>query len=257
MMANETMPSLKSRPVTHHANSSIQNFGVGKPFDIYPENTGYLISPGDEVTFNIHYFPIGERVDDAYVDVGVWFYAEGEEPRFRTGGDRNFSSYRSLDGRAAQELVIPPHGQLVTQGIHVLQDPKNRWMPSRAIWNQHSYHITNINDATRAFISDSDSTTAGAVSSPPCRSRTWLGASRSTSDVGIPAGAYAFEPKFDGYHYCPLSGENVALPTPGGRPVRKWVGYLHRRRDRGSSANCSRRRNLFGPITPTSHTVRR
>ena len=32
-----------------------------------------------------------------------------------------------------------------TQGIFVLQDPKNRWMPSRAIWNQHTYHITNVN----------------------------------------------------------------------------------------------------------------
>jgi hypothetical protein len=31
-------------------------------------------------------------------------------------------------------------------GIYVLQDPMNRWMPSRAIWNQHTYHITNVND---------------------------------------------------------------------------------------------------------------
>ena len=33
-----------------------------------------------------------------------------------------------------------------TQGIQVLMDPMNRWMPSRSIWNQHTYHITNIND---------------------------------------------------------------------------------------------------------------
>jgi len=33
-----------------------------------------------------------------------------------------------------------------TQGIFVFQDPKNLWMSSRSIWNQHSYHITNIND---------------------------------------------------------------------------------------------------------------
>ncbi len=33
-----------------------------------------------------------------------------------------------------------------TQGILVFQDPKNRWMPSRGIWNQHTYHITNVND---------------------------------------------------------------------------------------------------------------
>ena len=38
-----------------------------------------------------------------------------------------------------------PHGG-VTQGIIVLKDPANRWMPSRPLWNQHTYHITNIND---------------------------------------------------------------------------------------------------------------
>jgi len=33
-----------------------------------------------------------------------------------------------------------------TQGIFVLSDPMNRWMPSRPLWTQHSYHITEIND---------------------------------------------------------------------------------------------------------------
>jgi len=34
----------------------------------------------------------------------------------------------------------------VTQGVFVLKDPMNRWMPSRPLWNQHTYHITNLND---------------------------------------------------------------------------------------------------------------
>jgi hypothetical protein len=28
----------------------------------------------------------------------------------------------------------------------VFKDPMDRWMPSRGIWNQHAYHITNVND---------------------------------------------------------------------------------------------------------------
>ncbi|MFO0578167.1 MAG: VCBS repeat-containing protein [Polyangia bacterium] len=36
----------------------------------------------------------------------------------------------------------------VTQGVFVLKDPMNRWMPSRSMWNQHTYHITNVNDDT-------------------------------------------------------------------------------------------------------------
>lgn len=35
-----------------------------------------------------------------------------------------------------------------TQGVFVLKDPLNRWMPSRPLWNQHTYHITNVSDDT-------------------------------------------------------------------------------------------------------------
>ncbi len=35
-----------------------------------------------------------------------------------------------------------------TTGVFVLKDPLNRWMPSRPLWNQHTYHITNVNDDT-------------------------------------------------------------------------------------------------------------
>ena len=31
-------------------------------------------------------------------------------------------------------------------GLRVLEDANNSWMPTRSIWNQHSYHINNIND---------------------------------------------------------------------------------------------------------------
>ena len=34
----------------------------------------------------------------------------------------------------------------LTKGIFVLTDPMNRWLPSRGIWNEHTYHITNVND---------------------------------------------------------------------------------------------------------------
>jgi hypothetical protein len=45
---------------------------------------------------------------------------------------------------SATELGMP-HGP-PTFGVKVYKDPMDRWMPSRAIWNQHAYHITNIND---------------------------------------------------------------------------------------------------------------
>jgi hypothetical protein len=37
-----------------------------------------------------------------------------------------------------------PHG---VQGIRVYKDAKNRWVPSRSIWNQHAYSVTNVSES--------------------------------------------------------------------------------------------------------------
>lgn len=50
------------------------------------------------------------------------------------------------DQNPERDTGMPHTG--VTQGVYVLKDPLNRWMPSRPLWNQHSYHITNILDDT-------------------------------------------------------------------------------------------------------------
>ncbi len=44
------------------------------------------------------------------------------------------------EGQTGQQWTAP------TRGVYVLTDPMNRWMPSRALWTSHSYHITEIND---------------------------------------------------------------------------------------------------------------
>jgi hypothetical protein len=49
-----------------------------------------------------------------------------------------------MDQNPERDTGTPHTG--ATQGVFVLKDPMNRWMPSRSMWNQHTYHITNIND---------------------------------------------------------------------------------------------------------------
>ncbi|HYQ95105.1 MAG TPA: carboxypeptidase regulatory-like domain-containing protein, partial [Burkholderiales bacterium] len=44
---------------------------------------------------------------------------------------------------SANQFGIVPFGQA---GVRVFQDKNNSWVNTRRIWNQHSYHITNIND---------------------------------------------------------------------------------------------------------------
>jgi hypothetical protein len=133
IMANETKPAYPmGRKVVHHANSAIvragpdgegrggglSNFGVGKPFDIYPPNTGMLIQPGDKVSWNLHYYPVGEVVENDVIELGLWLYPENETPRIATAGDQSFSALRD-----DVEIVMAPNSRQITQGIHVLQQP--------------------------------------------------------------------------------------------------------------------------------------
>lgn len=39
------------------------------------------------------------------------------------------------------EIVVPG-----AQGVFVLEDPEDLWVAARSLWNQHTYHITNIRE---------------------------------------------------------------------------------------------------------------
>ena len=55
----------------------------------------------------------------------------------------------SLIGQGCANVAegqLPDKHTGATAGIIVLQDPMNRWMPSRPLWHQHTYHITEIGD---------------------------------------------------------------------------------------------------------------
>ena len=46
---------------------------------------------------------------------------------------------------------------IVAHGITVLNSPTDRWVNSRSIWNQHAYHITNIDDDGTVPVDEEDS----------------------------------------------------------------------------------------------------
>ena len=49
-----------------------------------------------------------------------------------------------VDGDGNAEIVVPQdEGNM---GVYVIEDLNDSWVSTRGIWNQHSYHITNIND---------------------------------------------------------------------------------------------------------------
>ena len=106
--AIEMRPStLKGRKITHHAlayllqdeKDAIQSglisadadsgaglfmeWAVNKEGEMMRPNTGKLMLPGSKIRWDIHYSDGGEDITDD-VELGVYFYPKGQEPKFRT-----------------------------------------------------------------------------------------------------------------------------------------------------------------------------
>jgi hypothetical protein len=95
---------------------------VGKRVDMYPEDSGKLMRPDDQVRWSMHLYPIGEEVPNASVQIGVWLYPEGERPRYATEDETSYNSgeSRSLGLPRYTDMLIPPHGYQELRGWFVL-----------------------------------------------------------------------------------------------------------------------------------------
>ena len=76
------------------------------------------------------------------------------------------------DGNAEIIFVENSNGQTAadTEGIQIWGDPSDSWVPTRRIWNQHSYHVTNVSetgaipmDETPNWLAPTDATMAGVM----------------------------------------------------------------------------------------------
>jgi mono/diheme cytochrome c family protein len=97
--------------------------GIGKGGDLFPENTGMLIQPEGQVSWNLHYFPIDEVVENEQAVSAVWLYPEGYVPEYETIGEQRFTADMGGDMPWAGDVVLPPHSVKVQQGVHVLDRP--------------------------------------------------------------------------------------------------------------------------------------
>ncbi|MBN2371451.1 MAG: VCBS repeat-containing protein, partial [Vicinamibacteria bacterium] len=68
-----------------------------------------------------------------------------------------------VDGDGATEIVVAGGDELSAPyiGIQVFGESKNQWVSTRRIWNQHSYHVTNVNDDATIPFREIPSWTAG------------------------------------------------------------------------------------------------
>lgn len=93
----------------------LMEWAVGKNFDVYREGTGKLLMPGSHVWWDIHYHAVGEEIRD-HVELGVWLYPKGQEPKYRT-----YLTAFNATATSGSPLDIPPNSVTVHQGFHVLK----------------------------------------------------------------------------------------------------------------------------------------
>ncbi len=91
------------------------------------------------------------RIEVVYADeqnLFIWDGATGNE-LFRTanrsGTTLEYPVVADVDGDGRAELIVAANdGNL--PGVRVFEGGQGEWMPTRAIWNQSTYHIDNVND---------------------------------------------------------------------------------------------------------------
>ncbi len=136
-----------TRLTTSEGRSLLSHSNVGKEYDLYPEDSGTLVEPGAEITFDMHFSPRGQETT-VQGELALWFYPKGHEPEFASG-ERNFraapfgeSPWRSgnpcwkqqqpapesalcteLVENYGNNLFIPPDGVATLQGVHILDRP--------------------------------------------------------------------------------------------------------------------------------------
>lgn len=111
----EVRPTPDGRRIVHHGNARyLVEYAVGKPGQLYAEDTGQRMPAGMQVRFDIHYHSVGEEITD-YLTVGLWFYPPGYVPKYEVKHARM--------GVNTADLDIPPHTVTKHQGFTPLTAP--------------------------------------------------------------------------------------------------------------------------------------
>ncbi len=123
--------TLKGRRITHHAIAYLEQdepgapgaplglpapfmeWAVGKQGEMMRPDTGKLLLPGSKFHWDIHYSQAGEEITSK-VELGIYFYPKGQEPKFRTT--------LSLVPAALGTMDIRPNTVSVAEGFTVLRE---------------------------------------------------------------------------------------------------------------------------------------
>jgi hypothetical protein len=99
------------------AGGILMEWAIGKQYDVFRENTGKLLKPGDRIRWDIHLHSDGEVTRD-HVELGIYLYPRGQEPKYKT-----VLTNWGATPRGSRGLDISPNSVFVTEAYHLLKQP--------------------------------------------------------------------------------------------------------------------------------------
>jgi len=103
----------------------LMEWAIGKGYDLYRPDTGKLLLPGAQISWDIHIHAVGEQIENT-VELGIWLYPKGQEPKNRTyltefQALRGFDSSTGSNVRRGRNIDIPPNSIVSTDNYTVLK----------------------------------------------------------------------------------------------------------------------------------------
>jgi hypothetical protein len=109
------------------ARAMLMEWAIGKGYDLYRPDTGKLLLPGAQISWDVHIHAVGEEIRDN-VELGIWLYPKGQEPKYRTyltafQALRGFQTPAGNLSRTGRNMDIPPNSIGQTDNYTVLRKP--------------------------------------------------------------------------------------------------------------------------------------
>jgi hypothetical protein len=103
----------------------LMEWAIGKGYDLYRADTGKLLLPGSQISWDVHIHAVGEEIRD-HVELGIWLYPKGQEPKHRTyltgfQALRGFQSSTGSQTRGGRNIDIPPNSIVSSDNYTVLK----------------------------------------------------------------------------------------------------------------------------------------
>jgi hypothetical protein len=103
----------------------LMEWAIGKGYDLYRPDTGKLLLPGAQISWDIHIHAVGEEIRDN-VEIGIWLYPKGQEPKHRTylTGFQSIRGFQASNGsqtRGGRNIDIPPNSIISVDNYTVLK----------------------------------------------------------------------------------------------------------------------------------------